>query len=157
MKYELEKSIWTEKDFDKMGWHDSRIYGLSISKFEQNVQNDLIFDLDYIFQWIHPAHDQKYFSFQVAPCTLVFHNASDLIIDISTGLLLEIELEIEDLEMSDGGSENLFNFNINTQQGEIKFEATGYTQYVRKYPQHIQGQVLTMEQRGGVSFDRAAV
>lgn len=157
MNYELEKSIWTERDFKTMGWHDSRIYGFAISKFKNNEQNDLTLDIDYIFQWIHPTGDEKYFTFQVAPCTLVFHNASDLIIDISTGSLLEIELEIDNLEMSNGTSENIFNFNIITQQGEIKFEATGFTQYVRKNPQHVDSQILSWEERGGISFERTEV
>lgn len=157
MNYKLEKSIWTERDFETMGWHDSRIFGLTISKFEENEQNDLTLDIDYIFQWMDPIRGETYFTFQVAPCTLVFHNVSDLIIDISTGLLLKIELEIDYLEMAVGRSENLFNFNIITHLGEIKLEATGYTQYVRQNPQHTESQILSWEQRGGISFERTAV
>lgn len=140
-----------------MGWHDSNIYGFVISKFENNEQNDLTLDIDYIFQWIHPVEIEKYFTFQVAPCTLVFHNVFNLTIDISTGLALVIELEIDDLEMSNSKLENLYNFKIVTQQGEIKFESTGFTQYVRKNLQHIDSQKLSWEQRGGISFERTNV
>jgi hypothetical protein len=46
-EYQLEKSLWTEKDFDTMGWHDSFVYGIS---FGENFQ--LLFDIDYIFKWV---------------------------------------------------------------------------------------------------------
>ena len=26
--YELEKRIWTEADFSRMGWHDAKVYAM---------------------------------------------------------------------------------------------------------------------------------
>lgn len=40
--YELEKWVWTENDFEQMGWHDATIYGVRLN---QNLE----IDLDYIF------------------------------------------------------------------------------------------------------------
>lgn len=34
-QYILEKSIWTQDDFDMMGWHDVHIYGMVIEKLEE--------------------------------------------------------------------------------------------------------------------------
>ncbi len=46
-QYILEKSIWTDLDFENMGWHDSRIHSVA---FGENFE--LIFDIDYIFKWL---------------------------------------------------------------------------------------------------------
>lgn len=47
--YQLEKYLWTEEDFNQMGWHDSNIYAIA---FGENFEFKL--DIDYIFQWVHP-------------------------------------------------------------------------------------------------------
>ena len=44
--YELEKWIWTEKDFDPIGWQDATVYSVWGS-FTPNLE----IDLDYVFQW----------------------------------------------------------------------------------------------------------
>ncbi len=41
MTYQLEKNIWTDTDFEKMGWHDNHIYKIRLIK-------DLELDIDYI-------------------------------------------------------------------------------------------------------------
>jgi hypothetical protein len=41
-KYELEKWLWTESDFEMMGWHDSRVYAISFSP----EQSEIILDID---------------------------------------------------------------------------------------------------------------
>jgi hypothetical protein len=33
-EYELEKWIWTEADFDVMGWHDSSIHALAFCSWQ---------------------------------------------------------------------------------------------------------------------------
>lgn len=74
-EYKPEKSIWTEKDYEQMGWHDCHIYGLVFQNDDSDsFATDLIFDIDYIFQWVHPTPPQRNFSFWVAPCTLKFEN-----------------------------------------------------------------------------------
>ncbi len=47
MTYQLEKNIWTDTDFEKMGWHDNHIYKIRLIK-------DLELDIDYILQWNSP-------------------------------------------------------------------------------------------------------
>ncbi len=42
--YLLEKTIWTDADFDLMDWHDCPVYALS---FDGN--NNLLFDIDLYF------------------------------------------------------------------------------------------------------------
>ena len=85
-EYILEKKVWDEKDFSEMGWHDARIYAFAIEKNYDEFTADLVFDIDYIFSWVHPVEPEKYFSFWVAPCTLIFKEAFNLTMNIETGL-----------------------------------------------------------------------
>jgi hypothetical protein len=43
--FKLEKPIWTEEDFEIMGWHDSKVWGLLANPDEW----EYLIDLDYIF------------------------------------------------------------------------------------------------------------
>ena len=48
--YKLEKTVWSEHDFETMGWHDATIWAMvaDTEKYEYAI------DLDYIFKWVHP-------------------------------------------------------------------------------------------------------
>ncbi len=65
---ELEKSVWTEQDYEVMGWHDCRLWAMvaDIDAFEFSL------DLDYIFKWVQPGPGETYFKFWVCPVTMVF-------------------------------------------------------------------------------------
>ena len=62
-EYELDKWIWTEADFEQMGWHDARIHAIAFltETFE------FALDIDYILQWVEPAEGETYYKFWVAP------------------------------------------------------------------------------------------
>ena len=76
--YKLEKPIWDDGDFSKMGWHDSIVWSMLA------IPDDFefLFDLDYIFKWVHPKEGEMYYKFWVAPVTMVFENAHDIKINI---------------------------------------------------------------------------
>jgi hypothetical protein len=148
-QYQLEKSIWTEEDFESMAWHDSRIYAVSFS-----AEFQLIFDIDYIFKWVLTG---KTYKFWIAPCTLVFENVYDIRFDLSTP-----EIDIDDIERNNPQRpknadyikrEIEFDRIIETRQGSISFKSIGYKQYVRQLPKLIHGQYFGIESRGGVSFE----
>src|ERR1700754_2827162 len=122
--YELEKWIWTEKDFVQMGWHDATVYGVRLNK-------NLELDLDYIVQWNQPEVEGFYFTFWVAPSTLVFENPEALSFEL-TQSFDDKWLEIEDIELS--VIDNVRNWTIITQQGDISFKAESFKQIVRKKP-----------------------
>ncbi|TDQ78322.1 hypothetical protein [Sphingobacterium yanglingense] len=66
--YKLEKTIWTEYDYEQMGWHDASIYGFIFQNDNiDSTTTDLLFDIDYIFKWVHPVPPKGNFSFWVAP------------------------------------------------------------------------------------------
>ena len=58
--YKLDKSIWTEADFDTMGRHDATIHAIAF--FPDTFEFAL--DLDYVFQWIAPESEGGDFSFR---------------------------------------------------------------------------------------------
>src|SRR5258708_3796027 len=141
--YELEKWIWTEKDFKEMGWHDATVYGLQLN---QNLE----LDIDYILQWNQPDTERLHFTFWVAPATLVFEKP----IDISFELTQSIDgkgLEIQDIEME--LADNRKNWTIITQQGDISFKADSFRQIIRKRPTFQLGQSIPYDERGGYNFD----
>lgn len=141
--YELEKWIWTEKDFAQMGWHDATVYGVRLN---QNLE----LDLDYIFQWNQPEVEGFHFTFWVAPSTLIFENPEALSFEL-TQSFDDKWLEIEDIEMN--VIDNVINWTIITQQGDISFKAESFRQIVRKKPSLQLGQTVPYDERGGFSFD----
>jgi hypothetical protein len=117
---------------------------------------ELLIDLDYIFNWVHPTGDEKYFKFWVAPVTMVFENAYDVKLDIESQ---QGEIEVADLHMENprktkNGLFTEYTFRFDCQEGEITLTATGYKLYVRKTPILLQGQNISYAERGGVNFGR---
>ena len=150
--YDLEKPVWTEKDFKSMGWHDAKIWGLLAAPdtYEYMV------DLDYIFKWVRPSNEEEYFKFWVSPVTMVFENAYKINIDIESQ---QGEIEVADLYMENpkktrNGNSTEYTFRFDCQEGEISVIATGYKMFVRKSPILQQGQWLELGVRGGISYGR---
>lgn len=141
--FELEKWIWTEQDFDVMGWHDATVYGLQL---EQN----LALDIDYIFEWNPPEMEGLPFTFWVAPCTLIFERPTELSFEL-TGTFNATCLEIADIERIAIGQ--TFRWTIDTHQGDIAFNANTFRQIVRREPCFQFGQTIPYDERGGFSFD----
>lgn len=157
-KYVLEKSLWTQDDFEIMGWHDTNIYGLTIEKSEDNRTADFLLDLDYIFKWVHPMPPARAFTFWVAPCTLIFKECFDLHIDFKTdGGCLDL-IEIADLylirKIEQEKNKFVYEWKIELQQGQITLKSYGLVQIVRQQPQLIKGQLLSLNERGGINFGR---
>jgi hypothetical protein len=153
-RFDLEKLIWDENDFEQMGWHDSKIYALAF----KGESFELVLDIDYILEWINPEEGKTHFKFWVAPATLVFRNVWDLKINIEGN---------PDLEMQDLHRENPhppknakhiqeaveYDWRIETQNGEIAFKSVGFKQYFRKNPVMMNSQMIELNERGGISFE----
>ena len=150
--YELEKPIWTQDDFETMGWHDAKMWGMLANPDEW----EYLIDLDYIFKWVHPKEGKEYFKFWVAPVTMVFENAYDVKLDIESR---QGEIEVADLHMENARKAKNrkfteYTFRFECQEGEITLSATGYIMYVRKKPRLLQDQSIGYKERGGVDFGR---
>ena len=150
--YELEKPVWTHEDFAGMGWHDSKVWAMLANPDDR----EFVIDLDYIFMWVNPKADQKYFQFWVAPATMIFENAYDIKVNIESK---QAQIEVADLHMENPrGTKNgkfaEYSFRFECQEGEITLTATGYKMYVREKPRLCQGQSMSYAERGGATFDR---
>ncbi|GAA3937962.1 hypothetical protein GO495_11535 [Chitinophaga oryziterrae] len=153
----LAKAIWTEEDFDAMGWHDSYIYSISFG-----INYELILDIDYTFELVQPTEANGYFKFWVSPCTLVFENVNDLKLDVE--ISAPFELQISDITRSNPRRpinteyikrETEYHWTIATQQGDIALKSVGYKQYVRQQPVLQDSPLIGFIERGKTSFDRA--
>ena len=142
-KYELEKKIWTDADFEKMGWHDCRIYKIRLT-------DKLELDIDYILQWNKPDIEGLPFTFWVAPATLVFKNINNIQFEIDTAF--DEAVEIEDIELNK--SDNKIQWTIITQQGDIEFTADGFMQWIRQEPFFQFGQTISYIERCGFSLEQ---
>ena len=155
-QYQVEKWIWTDADFEVMGWHESQVYAVAF--FSETFEFAL--DIDYIFQWIHPTENETYFKFWVAPATLIFEYVYDLKFDIEIdfGGGLEIDFiertEPKKIEAGDFAGRDEWRWIIGTHEGEINLRATSYKQYTRKQPVFGQSQAIETNVRGGISFQR---
>lgn len=137
------KEIWTDEDFEDMGWHDSHIHAISFP----NEDLELSLDIDYLFKWIQDDISNLY-NFWVSPCILLFFNVLHL--KISIDFQNTIGLDILDIKrrnprLSPNGKITLWDFEIVTDKGDIKFESSGYRQIIKKQPISSQSQVLARE------------
>jgi len=155
--YPLEKKIWTEADFEIMGWHDSPIYGMTWSN-STSGSADLIFDIDYIFEWIHPEPPDTYFSFWIAPATLIFKDTYNVKIDVGAAYERISDMEIADINRLDEvpyeGGIISWKWEIALQNGTITFESRGYDQIIKGNPVNTTKQCVPPELRGEVNFSR---
>ena len=71
----MDEYLWTEKDFDEMGWHDNHVHGLQINEGEYGA-GQLVLEIDYILEWIN-ADEGKY-KFRILPAVLMFKGVTNL-------------------------------------------------------------------------------
>ena len=141
--FELEKWVWTEVDFDSMGWHDASVY-------QWRLDQELVLDIDYIFQWTAPEVKGISFTFWVAPATLAFSNVREVEFDFDLFSISDWKTnaaEIEAIEREAG------RWTIQFQHGYISYKADGYRQYIRQSSSFQFGQQIEYQQRGGSSLE----
>lgn len=148
----LQKMIWTEKDFDQMDWHDCKIHALSFGIKEYEIA----FDIDYIVEWNSPTSEISNYHFLVSPATLIFKNVYDLNLDS-----LGVDIIIDDISRSNQAkpknSDHIqekyeYDWLIDIVQGHISFKSVGFIQYLRSTPILTNNQFLSISERGGISF-----
>jgi len=156
--YSLETPVWTEVDFDKMGWHDVIVHGLGFNLEE----DEFLLDIDYILAWVEPEPPSPYFSFWMAPATLVFHQASELKMDYDASLGFQLQGiergESRCVELVDSGEYRRdVLWTLDGNEGSISLWAPRYTQFIRKRPVRSKAQAFSLSERGGISFERTMI
>jgi len=147
----MNKTNWTEADFESLGWHDNHVHGFTIREGEYGA-GLLILDLDYICEWL--CGSDKTCTFMLAPADLTFHEVTNLRINvdgtgISLGPLSIGEVTREVATHTDRHTSYRWRIVFNFPQGEISFEASGFTQALRAAPIHSPQQCLSAEERRG--------
>jgi hypothetical protein len=154
MEYQLEKLIWTAADFEKMGWHDSKVYAIAFDPDDFT----LLLDIDYIYQWVNPQEGEEFYKFWISPATLVFENVWDLTTDIGS---LDISI-LDILKENPQTPRNAkyihdsieYDWIIDLNSGQITFKSIGFKQYTRRKPVFSSTQYLGLKKRNGVSFEK---
>ncbi|MGF6227671.1 hypothetical protein QFZ27_001626 [Inquilinus ginsengisoli] len=138
-QYTPEKMVWSEADFDSMGWHDCRLHLINFP----NADWQMSLDLDYIFKWTPHG-------FWVSPATLKFFDVARLRIDMNFGdysATFINDIKIRNKKLAPSGKMFLLDFLITCDCGIVEFESSGFTQEIRKLPIFSQTQDLGDSQR----------
>ena len=144
------ETSWTDRDFDRLSWHDNHVHGLSISE-GQYGSGELTLDLDFILEW--SKSESGTVQFIIAPASLTFHEVTDLKLaldypSVSAAIgpfsIAGIERRFETRERY---TATLWTISINWPKGEISFEATGFSQVLRASPVIKDQQSLTKGKR----------
>ena len=149
----IEKKIWDNNNFEEMGWHDNKIYGLSFGVEEYEIS----FDIDYIFKWIAPEKNETNFKFQISPATLVFRNVYDLNISFSSVNII-IEEVYRDNPTTPKNYMHIkepleYDWTIKTTNGDITFKSVGFIQYIRQEACILEENSIGLVRRKGISFE----
>lgn len=149
----LTRSVWTDADFALLGWHDSTVRGIRATMGELGDGNGasrpddrIALDLDYITRWVPPARKGAMaFTFWVAPCTLVFHGVTDW--EMEADGRWSGGFEIADVHLLERG------WHVAGHGFGLLVAAAGFRQTFRRRPVHVSTQNLSLDERGGYSFD----
>src|SRR5687768_10709881 len=76
-------TVFTEADFEKLSWHDNPVYSFSIDNDVTLWKSDLIFDVDFIVEWLCTVGRTA--QFKIAAATLTFHHVTDLKVNVDWG------------------------------------------------------------------------
>ena len=150
----LQKTIWTDADYDEMVWHDVHIHGIA---FRPDLF-EVYFDIDHIFAWVDPEPPSPYYTFWLAPCTWVFSNVYDFKADAewAYGLaIIEVSREHIGKPRNAGhiGREREWRWTLSCEFGDLSFVSVGFQQFVRQEPVRTNAQAFTWAERNGVCFD----
>jgi hypothetical protein len=125
------KDLWTDSDFEAMGWHDCRFYAVTLpdEQFQMKLDIDYIFALDESM-----SEDLK---FWVSPCDLIFENISQfkINVDFEDSMLLFIgDIKRTNPRLSPNKKVTIWDYFINCDNGSVSFSATGFKQILRAAP-----------------------
>lgn len=141
---------------ESLNFHDCKIYAVGFN----NEKSEFLIDIDFINEWIESENE---YMFRVFPCTLVFENAWNVEIDIST----DIDLIIDSITcVNPRIPKNIdylppltkeYDWSIELLQGQIQFTSIGFHAYQRGESKISKSQSLGLNERGGVSLDKSGI
>ena len=146
----VDKTVWTQADFDAMGWHDNAVHAVALEPVPDHPGR-LLLDLDYIVEWVPAEPPAATLSFWICPATLVFDQAWNLTADIDLQGW-SFQLFLNEISRSGPDERGWSEWTLAGDHLSIELSAPGFTQYLRRPPVHSPGHWLSVEARGGFSF-----
>lgn len=149
-------TTWTESDFDSLGWHDIHVHGFYVTEGLHGT-GQLILDLDYILEWVHPDTEGGCFRFRIAPASLIFRDVFGLRVTLdyanstAAGPFSIDGIERESLDHDNRGQSFRWSIAVNWPDGNIEFESPGFTQTLTGPIIETDSQTLTIAERNGDS------
>lgn len=146
----MPRQVWTDRQFDDMSWHDNHVHAIRIVEGADGA-GDLVLDLDHIVEWLDEPN--RGFRFRIAPALLTFHGVMffRISLDYATPSMAFAPFAIHDIsrraEQRERYVAQLWTISLNWPNGEIAFEARGFTQRTAGEPILSDGQYLSPEQR----------
>jgi hypothetical protein len=147
----LAKSVWSEADFEQMGWHDNAVHAFALEPTEDHPGR-LLVDLDYIVEWVKPVPPESNFTFWMSPATLVVDPAWGISLNVEL-VVMAFELSLNAILRSGPDEHGRHRWQLEGHDFNLTVKAKGYRQYLRQRPIHAAGPRLSVEQRGGLSFE----
>ncbi len=153
--------MWSDADLDRMSFHDVKVHAFASRVDDRKSWNySLLFDIDYIIQWILPAPGSNY-TFAVSPATLVFENVSRVRFEgdpMTPEHLLDVNsLTRHENPPAPGAVVPTFTWTIECHDGTVTLDASGFKLYIRRPPVLSQEGSLDDAARGGISFAECRV
>lgn len=143
----LEKSVWSEHDLAHLGFHDVRVVAVALTDSTESGPSRFIMDIDYLVRWVMPEAPARRYSFWISPATLVFDDVWSL-----SGKLAGTQPAMDAIDRLDGDAGG--GWHIEGDGFELRLiTSAGFSLYMRRPPVFTDRQCLTLEQRGGISFD----
>ena len=142
-------------EFNGDRWHDNAIHGFAIVEGEDGCSGDLILDIDFILEWLHPDSNNQSFRFRMAPSDLIFHGVTDLHVCVDyaasrTALqaMMIDRIDREAMTYPNGYASFAWKIALNRPgNGFLAFRADSFTQLQRKAPRIAGAQYLTPAER----------
>ena len=136
---------WSEADFDAMSWHDNHVHGLAIREGRHGT-GELELDIDYILEWIRVGNGR--FQFRIAPARLCFREVFNLKIaldyEVATAALGPFSIAAIERTLQ---PRQRWSILLNWPQGQVNFEANGFSQEIVGAEILSDGQCLKPAQR----------
>ena len=122
---------WTQEDFDQLGWHDCRMYSLSLP----NDVSEVCFEIDYILEWIKEGN--HYTKYLVAPCRLTFSSVRDFTVEIKQknqlcAFISQISRSVD--SKNEHGEINRWHYIIELDVGTLSFSSSEFVQVLLAEP-----------------------
>lgn len=146
----MPKTTWTDSDFAELSWHDNHIHGLRMVEGEYGA-GELVLDIDFILDWLPPQNDV--YQFRIAPADLTFHDVINLKVELDYATIsaamgaFSIDGIKRRSERRERYAAQLWTIDVNFPDGQLSFEASGFTQVLRGNTVTVDRQVLRADER----------